>query len=356
MNRLWVWLSIIFALIIIFTALFPVVARRIGLIDQPKPRPFTEELSTEQIEQIQKSFENRIWDSVIRTLLVGAGIGLLIGILLSRWLVNPLHQLEQGALAISAGRLDYRIPIRGSKEMKSVAKSFNHMADDLERGEELRQNMLTDVTHELRHPVHILQGNLGAILDGVYPLNMEEIARLLEQSGHLTALVDDLHELAQAEAQQLSFHKQDTDIRSLITNAIEIFQPLAANEQVALNFTLPQSPVNQMVDSDRIYQALLNLLSNALRYTPEGGEINVSLFEGSEFVEIIVQDTGTGIEPEHLPHVFDRFYRTDTSRGRDTGGTGLGLAIAQAIVQAHGGQIDAYSAGQDKGSTFTIRL
>jgi signal transduction histidine kinase len=185
---------------------------------------------------------------------------------------------------------------------------------------------------------------------------MEEIARLLEQSGHLTALVDDLHELAQAEAQQLSFHKQDTDIRSLITNAIEIFQPLAANEQVALNFTLPQSPVNQMVDSDRIYQALLNLLSNALRYTPEGGEINVSLFEGSEFVEIIVQDTGTGIEPEHLPHVFDRFYRTDTSRGRDTGGTGLGLAIAQAIVQAHGGQIDAYSAGQDKGSTFTIRL
>lgn len=356
MNRLWVWLSIIIALIIIFTAFFPFVARAIGLIDQPRPRPFPAELSSEEIEQFQRSFENRIWNSVIRTLLVGGMIGLLVGILLSRWLVAPLNQLERGAQAISERKLDYRLPIRGSREMKSVAKSFNHMAGELERGEKLRQNMLADVTHELRHPVHILQGNLGAILDGVYPLEMEEIARLWQQTGLLTSLVDDLHELAQAEAQQLPLHKQETDLRTIVANTVEVFQPIAESQQVALNVILPKNPVNRMVDADRFRQVMLNLLSNSLRHTPGGGEINVSVRKGSKFVEIDVQDTGSGITPEYLPHVFDRFYRTDTSRDRANGGTGLGLAITQAIVQAHNGQIDVYSAGQDKGSTFTVRI
>jgi methyl-accepting chemotaxis protein len=134
MNRLWVWLSIIIALIVIFTALFPFIARQVGLIDQPRPRPIPVELSSEQIEQIQRSFENQIWNSVISTLLIGGGIGLLVGILLSRWLVAPLNQLERGAQAISERRLDYRLPLRGSREMKSVAKYFNHMASELERG------------------------------------------------------------------------------------------------------------------------------------------------------------------------------------------------------------------------------
>lgn len=372
MNRLWVRISLVMGCIAIFIAIFPILIREMRPRPEPGPFPVLIRLSPEQAERLRENLAERerlFWLGVSRTILIGALLGLVAGVLLSRWLVAPLRKLEQGAEAISQGRLDFRVPLQGSQEIQSAARAFNQMAEELCNAETLRRNLLADVTHELRHPLHILQGNLQAILDGVYPLEMEEIASLSDQTHHLTALVNDLHELAQAEAHQLPLHKQETDLAALVTNLVEAFEPVAANKEIHLQADLRIQPVARTVDADRIRQALANLMGNALRYTPQGGTVKVILdcIEGE--ASIRVQDTGRGISSEELPHVFDRFYRADASRNRDIPGTGLGLAIAQAVIQAHGGRIEAASPVQlsdalkpteglttQPGSAFTIFL
>lgn len=358
MNRLWVRVSLAIGLAVMLVALSPVVFRyyfpppAMGqhLLNPPP-------LSPEQLETFQRQVENRTLSQLARSLAISAVVALLVGVLLTRWLVAPLRKLDEGAQAVARGQLDVRIPVEGSREMRSVSQSFNHMTDELQRQEELRRNLLADVTHELRHPVHILQGGLRAILDGVYPFSMQEIDRLLEQTQHLTHLVDDLHELALAEAQELSLHFQHTNLALLVQETTEAFQALTADQGVHLHLETPDEAPFAWVDADRLRQALQNLIGNALRYTPSGGRIQISLARSpAEHIHIAIQDSGVGIPPEHLEHIFDRFYRPDTSRNRQLPGAGLGLSIAQAIVQAHGGQIRAESAGAGQGSLFVITL
>jgi signal transduction histidine kinase len=359
MNRLWVRISLVIGCIVIFVALFPIAVRQYRFYNDPRPRPSLDELSPEQAARLRERIAQRdyeTWVEFLRTVLVGTMIGLAAGALLSRWLAAPLRRLEQGAHAISEGRLETRVPLQGSQEVQSAARAFNQMAERLGKAEMLRRNLLADVAHELRHPLHIVQGSLQAILDGVYPLEMEEIANLYEQTRLLTALVNDLHELAQAEAQQLQLNLGETDLKALVANVAEAYQPVAAAAEINLDTSLPESPLICLVDADRIRQALLNLLNNALRHTPPGGQVRVVLEIRGEQKSIRVQDNGAGIAPEHLPHVFDRFYSADPARSRQLGGSGLGLAIAQAIARAHGGEIEAASGGVGQGSEFIIRL
>ncbi|MEW5870847.1 MAG: ATP-binding protein [Chloroflexota bacterium] len=357
MNRLWVWISLLIGCVVILVAFFPVGYRMVSSythwVDRPAERvPFDER----DPERYRDSLERRLWDYLFRTLVVGSLFGLAAGAWMARGLVAPLRALEAGARAVARREWGHRVPLRGSLEMKSVAQSFNQMAVELQRQEELRRNMLADVTHELRHPVHLLQGNLQAILDGVYPLDMEEIDRLLEQSHQLAALVDDLHELALAEAHELHLDLQEADLTALVANSVEVFQPIAALKQVALKTRLPDTPLACQIDVARIRQLIQNLLGNALRYTPEGGEVLVVLRQSGQQALLTVHDTGMGIAAENLPRVFDRFYRADEARSRELPGTGLGLAIAQAIVQSHGGQILVDSAGLNQGSSFIVEL
>ena len=358
MNRLWVWVSLAIGLAVLLVAVSPMILR----VVYPPPAMQQHALNpppmdSEQLETFQRQVESRTFSQLGRSLAIAAVVALIAGALLARWLVAPLRKLEEGAQAVARGQLDVRIPVAGSREMRSVSESFNQMTGQLQHQEQLRRNLLADVTHELRHPVHILQGGLRAILDGVYPLSMEEIDRLLEQTQQLTHMVDDLHELALAEAQELSMHFQHTDLVKLVQQATEAFQALTADQGVELLADTPSEPLYMQVDADRLRQALQNLVGNALRYTPSGGSIQICLTNDSpDQVRIAVQDTGMGIDPEHLEHIFDRFYRPDTSRNRQLPGAGLGLSIAQAIVQAHGGRIQAESAGAGQGSTFTITL
>jgi two-component system sensor histidine kinase BaeS len=360
MNRLWVWVSVVIVGVVLIVILFPFMYRH--LTNEVPPRPVEpmlfdgrapEEFRPDEFRQV---LERRFWTNLSWTLAGGALVALLAGVLLTRLLVAPLRQLEQGARALANHQLDHRVPVKGSVEMRSVALAFNQMAAELEHEETLRRNLLADVTHELRHPVHILRGNLQAILDDVYPLSMEEIDRLLEQTQNLTSLVDDLHELALAEAHELSLQKQDSDLNALVANSVEIFQPLAIHKEVKLTVELPDETIQCTIDIARIRQALQNLLANALRYTREGGEVKVMLGRQEDHASIQVSDTGAGIRTRDLERVFDRFYRVDSSRNRDLPGTGLGLAIAQAIVQAHDGKITVESPGVDQGSTFTMFL
>ena len=237
-----------------------------------------------------------------------------------------------------------------------MAIAFNEMAAQLEQAETLRRNLLADVAHELRHPVHVLQGSLQAILDDVYPLNKEEIARLSDQTHHLAVLVNDLHILAQAEAHKLPLLKQITDIGVLVKETVAAFEPLVAAKSITLRVELLGTMPELAVDRARLRQAIHNLLDNALRHSPEGGAITVSVEQAQDTVKVRVHDTGEGIAPDQLPHVFDRFYRTDQARSRDKGGAGLGLAIVKANVEAHDGSVTVTSPGAGQGSTFTISL
>ena len=276
--------------------------------------------------------------------------------LVSRWLSAPLTHLVDGTRAIARRDLSFRVAEQGSAEMREVSDSFNKMAAALEGAENLRRSMLNDIAHELRTPLTVLEGNLRAILDDVYPLEKAEIARLYDQTRHLHRLVDDLRLLAQAEARQLPLQRSPSDLVVLLEEVAELFAPLAGEKRISLDTSLPPSSVLAAVDHMRIAQTLQNLLTNALQHTPAGGDITLSLRAEEETAEINVADSGDGIASEDIAYVFERFYRVDRNRTRDTGGVGLGLAIAQALVEAHDGKIEVASAGVGQGSTFTVRL
>jgi len=288
---------------------------------------------------------------------VGGVLGIVFGVLMSRGLTAPLNRLAEAAQAIGAGKQYRHVEVSGSVEIAALATAFNDMADALEKAESVRRNMVADVAHELRTPLSVLQGNLRAVLDGVYPLENAEIARLYDQTRVLSRLVNDLHDLTLAEARQLPLNLQSTNLRQVIDSVVKTFGPVAETEHVTLAVHIDEPLPAIMGDSVRLMQVLHNLLANALRYTPPGGEIEVLACLEDKAVCLIVKDTGDGIPQEHLPHVFERFYRADKARSRVNGGSGLGLAIVRAIVEAHGAHITVRSQGiAGQGTTFSIQF
>jgi signal transduction histidine kinase len=294
-----------------------------------------------------------------------------MGILISRSLTAPLQRLAAAARAVASGDLGQQVRVEGSAEMVDVAQAFNEMTVALGESERQRQNMVADVAHELRTPLSVVQGNLRAILDGVYPLDKAEISRIYDESRLLNRLVDDLRELALADAGQLRLNLRPTDATQVIHFTVENLAPAAEIQDVALTVQHPDDLPLVRADPDRLAQVLRNLLINALRHTPAGGSVTVSAAlaerglpgtaaRDCQAVEIAVADTGEGIAPEDLPHVFERFWRADRARTRPvlpahTGGTGLGLAVAQSLVEAQGGCMGVEST-PGRGSTFWFTL
>ncbi len=362
MNRLWVRFSLIILGVILFVIITPFLVRGIiyplvgpDLVGREEFFPeVLETLPPETAERIMQFLLADLIASLTAYVVVSAAAALLVGAWVGRTLTRPLQQLEQAANAIKAGDLNQHVPVHGSQEMVAMATAFNEMAAQLSQAETLRQNLLADVAHELRHPIHILQGNLQAILDDVYPLSKEEIARLSDQTHHLTRLVQDLHDLAQAEAHQLPLQRQPMELADVVKEAVGTYQPLAHGRDIDLHVELLGAIPAVQGDPARLRQVMLNLLDNALRHTPDGGRVVVSVQQEEGALAVRVQDNGRGLSPEQLPYVFDRFYKAD--RGRDQSGAGLGLAIAKAIVEAHGGRMTAVSAGPGQGSTFSFAL
>lgn len=282
------------------------------------------------------------------------GIG--SGVVVSRILSAPITKLADAAHHIGKGELNTRVKIDGSQELVELAQAFNTMASGLQKAELLRRNLMADVSHELRTPLAVLEGNLRAALDHVYELDEEAIAHLYIQTHHLIRLVNDLRELSLAEAHQLPLDKQPTALAPLVAETLAVFEPLAEEKQITLTAALAPNLPTVVVDASRLRQVLHNLVANALRHTGVGGAITIGGQHTNSQVRLTVQDTGEGIDPQQLEHVFDRFYRTDRSRSRETGGSGLGLAIVKAIVEAHGGSVQASSEGAGKGSTFGVNL
>ncbi len=310
-----------------------------------------------ELNAAELAFLRQVNLSILQAGVIAAVLGLALGIIIARGLSAPLQSLSVAAKRIAHGDLKQRVPEKGAQEIAALAQSFNEMASALAEAETLRQNLVADVAHELRTPLTVLQGNLRAILDGVYKLDPSEITRLYDQTRHLIRLVNDLRELTQAEAGQLTLNRVTVDLTALARDTISLFEPVAAAENIALHADLPASLPPLSVDSARLSQVLHNLLANAIRHTPAGGSVTLRGGSNADSVWLAVADTGEGIATADLPRVFDRFYRADRARARATGGSGLGLAIARAIITAHGGEISATSAGiAGEGSTFTIRL
>ncbi|MCP4356698.1 MAG: HAMP domain-containing protein [Chloroflexi bacterium] len=353
MNRMWVRLSLTFTVVIIIAmaSVGGVIRFTLETDDQ-----FQEEVPPAVEEFLQQYDRTEAPINMTTFLIIVGSVAIIAGIGMSRSLTRPLRELEETAEVFSHQDLSQRVTVRGTKEVQAVAVQFNEMAERLEQEELLRRNLLVDVAHELRHPVHILQGNLQAILDDVYPLSKEEIARLTDQTRQLTTLIDDLHELAQAEAHQLPLQRKETDMAQLVKDTAASFKPGAAARQVELQVELLGTIPMLDVDASRIRQVLHNLLDNALRHTLENGRVLVTVEQIETGLQIKVADSGIGIEPEDLPHVFDRFYRADTTRHREQDSAGLGLAIVRAIIEAHDGRVSVTSPGLGQGSAFTLTL
>ncbi len=302
-----------------------------------------------------QAFLRQVQTSLVWAALLAALLSLGLGVLVSRLLTAPLARLTRAAQAIAGGDLFQRVSVPGNDEIGVLGDAFNHMSASLVEAETLRKNLVADVSHELRTPLTVVQGNLQAILDGVYPLDLAQVASLYDETRLLTRLVDDLHDLALADAGQLRLECAPVDLVDLARTAVGQFSPIAEAAGVKLELEAGEAVSVIEGDADRLAQVLRNLLSNALRHTPAGGRVALRVARSGERIQVQVADTGSGIPPEDLPHVFERFYRGDKSRSRRGGGAGLGLAIARQLVAAHGGQI-AVSSLAGQGTTFTITL
>lgn len=344
MNRLWIRFSIVIISLSLFIITLWAVIERIDLVISRDGFSFDSNIRVDAL-----------LGEVAEAMVLVSAIAVILGVLLSRSLSAPIVALSKAAREIGAGNLQQRVPVNNhSQELDDLARSFNRMAADLESAETLRQNMLADISHELRTPLTALSGQLRGGLDHVYELDEAEIANLYSQTEHLIHLVEDLRLLAQAEARRLPLHKTAVSLPALWQEITLNFAPIATEKEVHFTTSLPPNLPAITADPMRLRQIFTNLLANALRHTPSGGRITVQVSHQAGIVTLTIADDGDGIAPEHLPHLFDRFYRTDRSRNRETGGTGLGLAIVKALVEEHDGKITAVSSGIGQGCMFTL--
>lgn len=293
--------------------------------------------------------------SIFTTALTVGVLALIFGSLLFRQMIAPLRALSQSAEAIANGDLRRRVDVHSADEIGRAARSFNQMANSLVEADAQRRNLMADIAHELRTPLTIIQGNLEALLDGVYDLTPDNIALVHRHTLVLSRLVTDLQDLAMAEAGQLRLERKPTSLTHLIAQATESLAAQAVEQGVTLKDEIIGILPSVEADAQRLTQVLLNLLSNALRHTPQGGTIIICAEVRDGQIAVSVRDTGIGIAPEDLPHIFERFYRADRSRARATGGSGLGLTIAKQIVEAHGGRIEVTSV-VNQGTVVTFIL
>jgi signal transduction histidine kinase len=309
------------------------------------------------IAEFYQSFQQSFWEA----LALAGGVALVAALLVSLWLsqriVRPLRAAMNASRRIADGHYDERVDVLGEDELGQLAHSFNQMAEALEQVETMRQRLIGDVSHELRTPLTAIQGSMEGLIDGVLPATPETFEQIHQEAGRLNRLVNDLQELSRVEAGSFQLDLRPLSLADLAkTIVIRLTRQFEA-KGVQLDVSVPSELPNVRADEDRITQVLINLVGNALQYTSQGGTVSLSAErQGNEMV-VEVRDTGMGIPAEHLPHIFDRFYRADKSRSRQQGGgSGIGLTIARHLVEAHGGRIWVESEGEGQGSCFMFIL
>jgi len=291
----------------------------------------------------ERRFTFRFLQPVLLASLVLAIFATVIGLLLTRRVVTPLAEVIAAAEEIAGGNLQTRAHAKGPDDLRDLSESFNKMADALESNDHERRDMLADIAHELRTPLTVLRGRLEGIMDGVYPADESSIGPVLEEAYLLERLVEDLRLLTLAESHQLAFEKHELDLIEIARRSISMFQAEADERKISLELVASLEKALIIADPLRTEQVIGNLLSNALRYVPEGGRAWVEISHPGDEVVICINDNGPGIPEADLPYIFNRFWRGEKSRARLSGGAGLGLAIAKLLVEGQEGHITAHS-------------
>jgi signal transduction histidine kinase len=293
--------------------------------------------------------------SLVLAVAIAVIVALLLTALLARGILGPIERLTVAVRKMEKGDLSQRLPVQSKNEIGELTHAFNAMADGLMQLERLRSNMVTDVAHELRTPLTNIRGYLEALRDGVIQPAPALIDSLHEEALLLNRLVDDLQEVALADAGQLKLVRQPVVLKEVIEQAVSALQPLLGEKELVVSLDVPADLPLVVADAERVGQVLRNLLNNARTHTPHGGAISVTARPIDSAVAVSVRDSGIGIAAEHLPSIFERFFRADHSRTRATGGAGLGLTIVRQLVEAHGGRVWAEST-PGVGSVFTFTL
>jgi signal transduction histidine kinase len=297
----------------------------------------------------------RITQAITYSAIGATVVALMLGFVLARTLTQPLRELTAATQVVAKGALGQQVTVRSRDELGVLAASFNQMSADLAQASTVRRQMTADIAHDLRTPLSVILGYTEALRDGKLPPDQEMFETLHTEAQHLQRLIGDLRTLSLADAGELSLNRQWIAPEALLERTAVAYKAHAQDAGITLRVTAAPKLPEVEVDPERMAQVLGNLLSNALRFTPTGGSITLSADTSADSVCLRVHDTGSGIAPNDLPHVFERFYRADPSRQQGNGSSGLGLAIAKGIVAAHGGSITVESTlGQ--GTTFTIGL
>jgi signal transduction histidine kinase len=290
-------------------------------------------------------------------LLAAGVVAILVSLLLSRRVVAPVRVLTAASRRIADSHYKERVPVAGSDELGQLAHSFNQMAEKLEQVEAMRRQLIGDVSHELRTPLTAIKGSMEGLMDGVLPAAPETYQQIHQEADRLARLVEDLLELSRVEGGAYKLNVQPLNISATVQTIVKRLSSQSESKNITLTVDLASGLPPVLADADRAVQVLTNLIGNAVQYTSEGGKISISAKRLDDEIQISVCDTGIGIPPDHLAHIFDRFYRVDKSRSRQSGGgSGIGLTIARALIEAHGGRIWVESAGEEQGSTFTFTL
>ena len=297
----------------------------------------------------------RLYRSLILASLGAVLASVILGLLLARTLTRPLREITTATKKVAKGDLEQQVPIRSKDELGELAASFNQMSADLTQSRDLRRQMTADIAHELRTPLTVVLGHTEALSDGELPPDAETFKILYDETKRLNRLVEDLRTLSLSDAGELHLNRSLTSPGDLLERAAASRKSEANAKEIELQIEVEEDLPEVDLDADRMTQVLVNLLDNALRYTPKGGWINLSAYEVEERVELNVHDSGPGIPAEDLEHLFERFYRGDKSRQREEGGSGLGLAIAKSLVENQGGEIRVESP-PGEGARFVVEL
>lgn len=295
---------------------------------------------------------------LLYSLFAGILTAFILGLLISRNLTKPIGNISLAAHEFAEGNFNSRTTATGNDEIGNLGQTFNTMADSLAQIEQNRRNFLANVSHELRTPVTSIQALSETILDGLAPKPEQQrryLITIVQESKRLSRLISDLLDLSQLEADELSIISGELNLKLWLRSEIDKIQPLLMKKGLMLHVDIPENLPMVWADTDRVSQVFINLITNAIRHTPEQSTITINLYTIKHHVALELYDQGPGIPLADLPHIWDRFYRGDPSRARNDGGTGLGLAITKKLVHAMNGTIMVHSV-PDKGATFTFTL